>query len=92
MLFPISINHLLHVFIMVIFVMLELWKNQGFYNRLKWVVRSVKWVVRSLKWSLKGFAWKNFIEDLENVTLQILLARFTLLIIKWMEQNIERGF
>jgi len=48
-------------------------------------------VVRSFKWLLKDFARIYFTENLENVILQSLLARFTLLLIKWMEYNIKRS-
>jgi len=59
---------------------------------LRWYVPCHEWVVRSLKWSLRGFARKDFTENLENVILQSLLARFTLLLIKWVEYKIEGGF
>jgi len=40
----------------------------------------------------QSFARQDFTENLENVILQRSLARFTLLLFKWMEYKIEEGF
>jgi len=45
-----------------------------------------------LKRSLKGLARKDLTENVENVILQNSLARFTPLLIKWMEYKIKEGF